>query len=178
VKAATNDVVYIMIRNMDRSTVSLEELTVQRKTIGIIVGEYSEWKVNIQEILSDVVKDVKEHGDERTVNILEETVNKAMDKMERAFTGIYDETAKLKIDFFCEGEDGNKVIRDLIIDKAVKGFFGICTEVSAEIDEPINPLPHYSNSHDELVSMIQKLDDVGKYDHNTAVFNHQEQEKN
>jgi ribosome recycling factor len=102
VKAATNDVVYTLIRNMDRSTVLLEELTVQRETIGIIAGEYSEGKVSIQEILSDAVKDVKEHGDERTIYILEEAVNKAMDKMERAFTGMYDKMAKLKIDFFCE----------------------------------------------------------------------------
>jgi hypothetical protein len=77
------------------------------------------------------------------------------------------------INYFNAVKEGNAMIRELIIEKAEKGYLGLVS-----LEDRINSLPQYSKDHEELTNMIEKLDDINTYNHKVAELNHQDHSDN
>jgi hypothetical protein len=146
-------------------------------TTKIIAREFSEWMVSLQGILSEVVSDAREQMLEIDLERLVAVVKRIDELIDYSFIRIVEKLDKQEVDFFKAVDDGNKLIRDLIVDKVEKGFLGVYS-FRAFMEEKINDLPRYSIDQDKLVAMIEKLDDVNRYNHQVAELNSVEMASN
>jgi hypothetical protein len=60
-------------------------------------------------------------------------------------------------------EDGNNLVKSVLLDKPDKGFIGICFNLKKEMDYLINTLPIYVSESKDLSSRIGDLEDIGEY---------------
>jgi hypothetical protein len=60
-------------------------------------------------------------------------------------------------------EDGNTLIKSVLLDKADKGFIGICFHLKKEMEYLINTFPVYISESKDLTSKIGELKDIGEY---------------
>jgi hypothetical protein len=82
-------------------------------------------KVKFQEILSDVVKDARVHGEEVEQKILKVMISRITVTVEHASSRLADGFDMLKVNFFNAIEDCNKIIRDLIVEKTYNDSRGV-----------------------------------------------------
>jgi hypothetical protein len=74
IEAASDTVVQSLVINLESSARLLTEMELEKERMGIKAREYSEWKVSFQEIVKDVVKDVRDHGEDLDQKVFKATI--------------------------------------------------------------------------------------------------------
>jgi hypothetical protein len=105
-----------MIGNMNRSVQMMVDTIKENRIKEIITREFSEWKVSIQGNLRDVVEDARNREAALDMEGMEQVVKRIGELIDYSFIRIANNVKEQKINYFNVVEDGNAMIRELVIE--------------------------------------------------------------